>query len=251
VSRVAVVTGASSGIGAATARRLVKEGFEVIVGARRVPRLEDLADEIGAVALPLDVTDPASVEAFSSRIERADVLVNNAGGALGMDPVEHADVDGWATMYDANVLGSVRMTQALLPLLEAGGNGHIVMMGSWAAHEWYVGGAGYNAAKTALRAVTQVLRMELVGRPIRITEIDPGMVETEFSVVRFGGDEARAAKVYEGMTPLSADDIADCVAWAVTRPSHVDIDEIVVKPVQQATTRHIHRRPSPTQQEAP
>jgi NADP-dependent 3-hydroxy acid dehydrogenase YdfG len=247
MSRVAVVTGASSGIGAASARRLVKEGFEVIVGARRADRLRDLADEIGATAHPLDVTDSASVAQFCATVDRCDVLVNNAGGAVGMEPVEHANVEDWAAMYDSNVLGALRVTQALLPLIEAGGDGHIVMMGSWAAHEWYVGGAGYNAAKTGLRAVTQVLRMELVGRPVRITEIDPGMVETEFSIVRFRGDAARAAKVYEGMTPLSADDVADCVAWAVTRPTHVNIDEIVLKPRDQASTRHIHRRPQEVQ----
>ena len=241
-----MVTGASSGIGAATARRLVKEGFQVVIGARRTDRLVQVADEIGATAMPLDVTDAASVDTFIAGIEQCDVLVNNAGGALGLDPVEQAAVSDWATMYDANVLGTLRMTQGLLPRLEADGGGHLVMMGSWAAHEWYVGGAGYNAAKTALRAVTQVLRMELVGRPIRITEIDPGMVETEFSVVRFGGDEARAAQVYAGMTPLSADDVADCVAWAVTRPAHVNIDEIVLKPVDQATTRHVHRRSEST-----
>jgi NADP-dependent 3-hydroxy acid dehydrogenase YdfG len=242
MSRVAVVTGASSGIGAASARRLVKEGFEVVVGARRADPLRELADEIGAAALPLDVTDAPSVESFCAAVPRCDVLVNNAGGAVGMEPVEHANVEDWAAMYDSNVLGTLRVTQGLLPLLEAGGDGHIVMMGSWAAHEWYVGGAGYNAAKTGLRAVTHVLRMELVGRPIRITEIDPGMVETEFSIVRFRGDTERAAKVYEGMTPLSADDVADCVAWAVTRPSHVNIDEIVLKPRDQASTRLIHRR---------
>jgi len=249
MSRVAVVTGASSGIGAASARRLVKEGFEVAIGARRVDRLQDLAAEIGASAQPLDVTDDGSVRAFCDALPRCDVLVNNAGGAIGMEPFESAHVDDWAEMYDANVLGTLRVTQAMLPKLEASGDGHIVMMGSWAAHEWYVGGSGYNAAKTALRAATQVLRMEIVGRPIRVTEIDPGMVETEFSVVRFRGDEARAAKVYEGMTPLSADDVADCVAWAVTRPSHVNIDEIVLKPRDQANTRYVHRRPSP--QEVP
>jgi NADP-dependent 3-hydroxy acid dehydrogenase YdfG len=226
---------------------LVKEGFQVVIGARRADRLAQVADEIGATAAPLDVSDAASVDAFCAGIERCDVLVNNAGGALGLDPVEHASVSDWATMYDANVLGTLRMTQALLPRLESDGGGHLVMMGSWAAHEWYVGGAGYNAAKTALRAMTQVLRMELVGRPIRITEIDPGMVETEFSVVRFGGDEARAAQVYAGLTPLTADDVADCVAWAVTRPPHVNIDEIVLKPIDQATTRHVHRRPESTQ----
>jgi NADP-dependent 3-hydroxy acid dehydrogenase YdfG len=242
VSRVAVVTGASSGIGAASARRLIKEGFEVIVGARRLGRLQELADEIGATAHLLDVTDEASVQDFCRQVGRCDVLVNNAGGAIGMEPVERANVEDWAVMYDANVLGALRVTQALLPTMEAGGDGHIVMMGSWAAHEWYVGGAGYNAAKTGLRAITQVLRMELVGRPIRITEIDPGLVETEFSIVRFRGDEEQAKKVYAGITPLTADDVADCVVWAVTRPSHVNIDEIVLKPRDQANSRYIHRR---------
>jgi NADP-dependent 3-hydroxy acid dehydrogenase YdfG len=242
VSRVAVVTGASSGIGAASARRLIKEGFEVIVGARRLGRLQELADEIGATAHLLDVTDEASVQDFCRQVGRCDVLVNNAGGAIGMEPVERANVEDWAVMYDANVLGTLRVTQALLPTMEAGGDGHIVMMGSWAAHEWYVGGAGYNAAKTGLRAITQVLRMELVGRPIRITEIDPGLVETEFSIVRFRGDEEQAKKVYAGITPLTADDVADCVVWAVTRPSHVNIDEIVLKPRDQANSRYIHRR---------
>jgi NADP-dependent 3-hydroxy acid dehydrogenase YdfG len=239
---VAVVTGASSGIGAASARRLIKEGFEVIVGARRLDRLQELADDIGATAHHLDVTDEASVQDFCRQVGRCDVLVNNAGGAIGMEPVERANVEDWAAMYDANVLGTLRVTQALLPTMEAGGDGHIVVMGSWAAHEWYVGGAGYNAAKTGLRAVTQVLRMELVGRPIRITEIDPGLVETEFSVVRFRGDEEQAKKVYAGIRPLTADDVADCVVWAVTRPSHVNIDEIVLKPRDQANTRYIHRR---------
>ena len=226
----------------------MKEGFDVVVGARRTDRLAEVAAEIGATAAQLDVTDPASVEQFCSRLERCDVLVNNAGGAIGLDPVAVASVDDWAAMYDANVLGTLRMTQALLPRLEAGGDGHVVMMGSWAAHEWYVGGAGYNAAKTALRAMTHVLRMELVGRPIRITEIDPGMVETEFSIVRFHGDEARAA-LYQGITPLTGEDVADCVAWVVTRPSNVNIDELVVKPRVQANSQHTHR--TPTQQEVP
>ena len=243
MSRLAVITGASSGIGEASARRLAKEGFRVVIGARRIDRLQVLADEIGAEGHYLDVTDDESVHEFCDAVEQCEVLVNNAGGALGLDAFEHGRVDEWATMYDANVLGALRMTQALLPKLEASGDGHVVMMGSWAAHEWYVGGAGYNAAKTGLRAATQVLRMEIVGRPIRVTEIDPGMVETEFSIVRFRGDEARAAKVYEGLTPLTAEDVADCVAWAVTRPSHVNIDEIVVKPRDQATSLHLSRRP--------
>jgi NADP-dependent 3-hydroxy acid dehydrogenase YdfG len=240
---VAVVTGASSGIGAATARRLATEGFEVVIGARRLDRLEAVAADIGAKAYPLDVTDAGSVERFVANVGACRVLFNNAGGALGFDPVAEARLDDWAWMYDANVLGVLRMTQALLPLLEASGDGHIVNIGSVAGLEPYPGGGGYNAAKFGLVAMTKVLRMELVGKAIRITEVDPGMVETEFSVVRFGGDAERAGKVYAGLTPLTADDVADCVAFAVTRPSHVNIDQIVVKPRAQATATIAHRDP--------
>ncbi len=238
---VAVVTGASSGIGAATARRLVTEGFEVVIGARRTDRLQALAAEIGATAHELDVTDPASVERFVAPLTACRLLVNNAGGALGLDPIAGADEAAWAWMFEANVLGVLRMTKALLGLLEASGDGHIVNLGSVAGFEPYPGGAGYNVAKFGLLAMTRVLRMELVGKPIRITEIDPGMVETEFSLVRFGGDAERAAQVYAGLTPLSAGDVADCVAWAATRPSHVNIDQIVVKPRAQATATLAHR----------
>jgi NADP-dependent 3-hydroxy acid dehydrogenase YdfG len=170
------------------------------------------------------------------------VLVNNAGGALGRDYVEAADEEEWRWMYDANVMGVMRMTKALLPALEASGDGHIVMVGSIAGHEPYVGGAGYNAVKFALRAVTKALRLELLGRPIRVTSIDPGMVETEFSLVRFHGDEDKAAAVYAGMTPLSADDVADCITFAVTRPSHVNIDTLLVMPRDQAAASTVHRR---------
>lgn len=239
---VAVVTGASSGIGAATARQLAKEGFDVVVGARRFERVRDLADAIGGRALPLDVTDDASVDAFCSAVEDCRVLVNNAGGALGLDHVERSDLDHWQQMFDANVLGTVRMTKGLLPKIEASDDGHVVLMGSVAGLEGYIGGAGYNAAKFAVHALHQVLRMELLGRPIRVTEIDPGACETEFSLVRFGGDTARAAKVYEGLTPLTAEDVADCVTFAVTRPSHVNIDQIVLMPRDQANARMFHRR---------
>jgi NADP-dependent 3-hydroxy acid dehydrogenase YdfG len=243
---VAVVTGASSGIGAATARRLAAEGFEMVVGARRVERLEKLAADIEASggkaeALALDVTDAESVAGFCDQVPGCDVLVNNAGGALGLEPVADTDIEQWRAMYDSNVLGLVRMTQHLLPKLTAA-DGHVVNIGSIAGFEAYPGGAGYNAAKFAVRAVTQVLRMELLGQPVRITEIDPGMVETEFSLVRFGGDEDRAARVYEGLTPLTADDVADCVAWAVTRPRHVNVDQIVVRTVDQATATLFNRR---------
>jgi NADP-dependent 3-hydroxy acid dehydrogenase YdfG len=238
---VAVVTGASSGIGAATARRLVSEGFEVVIGARRLARLGEVAGAIGARALALDVTDAQSVAEFCAQVPTCRLLVNNAGGALGLDRIEDADEDGWLWMFQANVLGTLRMTKALLPALEASGDGHIINMGSVAAFEPYPGGAGYNGVKAAELAFTKVLRLELMGRPVRVTEIDPGMVETEFSVVRFGGDEARAKQVYAGVEPLTGDDIAECVAWAATLPSNINIDQIVVRPRAQATARDVYR----------
>jgi NADP-dependent 3-hydroxy acid dehydrogenase YdfG len=237
----AVVTGASSGIGAATARRLAAEGFDVVIGARRVDRLEQLADEIDARFAPLDVTDTDSVEAFCGSVGDCRVLVNNAGGALGLDSIADADEDRWRWMFEANVLGVLRVTKSLLPRLVGSGDGHVVVIGSIAAHEAYPGGAGYNAAKFGERALTRVLRMELLGQPVRVTEIDPGMVETEFSVVRFDGDEDRAAAVYRGVTPLTADDVADCIAFAVTRPSHVNIDQMIVLARDQAGAREVHR----------
>jgi NADP-dependent 3-hydroxy acid dehydrogenase YdfG len=240
--KIAVVTGASSGIGAATARRLTTEGFEVVVGARRQDRLREMADPIGARALPLDVCDTDSVEAFSAEVPQCHLLVNNAGGALGLDPVAEADEEQWRWMYDANVLGVMRMTRAMLPKLVASGDGHVVIIGSIAGLEPYPGGAGYVAAKFGVRGVAGVLRQELLGQPVRLTEIDPGMVETEFSVVRFAGDRERADAVYAGVEALTADDVADCVGWAVTRPSHVNIDHIVVKPRDQASTTRTHRR---------
>ena len=242
--RTAVVTGASSGIGAATARHLADAGFDVVVGARRLDRLEAVADAIGARALPLDVTDPDSVAAFADRVDTYSVLVNNAGGALGLDPVADLDEEAWRWMFEANVLGVARVTKALLPQLEASGDGHVITIGSIAAHEPYPGGAGYNAAKFGVRAVMSVLRQELLGRPVRVSQVDPGMVETEFSVVRFGGDAERAAKVYEGVTPLTADDVAECVTFVATRPAHVNIDSLVVMARDQAGAKQVHRRPT-------
>jgi NADP-dependent 3-hydroxy acid dehydrogenase YdfG len=241
----AVVTGASSGIGASTARALAADGWDVVVGARRVDRLAAVADEIGARTQALDVTDPASVDAFVAAVPECRLLVNNAGGALGLAPVADADEDQWRAMYETNVLGVVRMIKGLLPALEAGGDGHVVTIGSIAGHEPYPGGAGYNAAKFAVRAVMSVLRQELLGRPVRVSEIDPGMVETEFSLVRFGGDAERAAAVYEGVTPLTADDVAECVRWVASRPSHVNVDQMIVLARDQAGARQVHRR-SPT-----
>jgi NADP-dependent 3-hydroxy acid dehydrogenase YdfG len=242
---IAVVTGASSGIGAATARSLAAAGFAVILGARRAERTEELARSIGASARAhaLDVTDPSSVETFSEAVgPDCRLLVNNAGGALGLEPVADADESKWRTMFESNVLGTLRMTRSLLPRLIASGDGMIVNIGSVAAFEPYAGGAGYNAAKHAERALTDVLRLELLGQPLRISEIDPGLVETEFSLVRFAGDEARAASVYEGLTPLTADDIAEVVTFVATRPSHVDIDQVVVRPRDQARVWLVNRR---------
>lgn len=244
-ARRAVVTGASSGIGAATAAALVAAGFSVVLGARRTDRLVALCERLGpgATYAPLDVADPASVDRFCASVASCSVLVNNAGGALGLDPVAEADESAWRTMYETNVLGVVRMTRALLPALRASGDGHVVTLGSVAAFETYAGGAGYNAAKAGARAVMEVLRLEHLGEPLRFTEIDPGLVETEFSLVRFGGDAEQAKAVYAGMTPLRAEDVAECVAFAVTRPSHVDLDQIVVRPRDQARASLVHRRP--------
>ena len=238
---VAVVTGASSGIGAATARCLAAEGFDVVIGARRMDRLQAVADEIGGRALPLDVTDAESVAAFCAQVPECRVLVNNAGGALGRDSVAEAVDDEWLWMYEANVMGAMRMTKALLPAMEATGDGHVVMVGSIAGHEPYVGGAGYNAAKFALRAMTKVLRLELLGKPVRVTSVDPGMVETDFSLVRFHGDAEKAAAVYANTTPLTADDVADCIVFAVTRPSHVNIDTMVVMSRNQSSAGSVYR----------
>ena len=239
--RTAVITGASSGIGAATARALAGEGYRTILGARRIDRLQELAAENGGEAIALDVTDPASVEAFVAAADRCDVLVNNAGGALGLEPLAEADDEKWLQMYESNVMGTMRMTRALLPKLISSGDGHVVGVTSIAAIEPYRGGAGYNAAKHAQRAILRVLRQELLGRPVRVTEVAPGMVETEFSLVRFEGDEEAAAKVYDGMRPLSAADVAECIRWALAQPPHVNVDEIVVRPRDQATATDVHR----------
>jgi NADP-dependent 3-hydroxy acid dehydrogenase YdfG len=241
---VAVVTGASSGIGAATARRLAQDGFEVVAAARRRERLEALsAEQPGIRAATLDVTDDASVAALAADLPDVALLVNNAGGALGVDPVEHARVEDWQRMYDSNVLGVLRMTQALLPALEAGTGGHVVVTGSIAGHLVYEGGGGYTAAKHAATAIVETLRLELNGRPVRVTEIAPGMVRTdEFSLVRLRGDREAADRVYAGVDePLTAEDVADAIAWTATRPRHVNVDLLVLKPLAQAAPHKVHR----------
>jgi len=239
---IAVVTGASSGIGAAAAKHLAGAGYDLVLGARRMDKLQAVAQPLGARAIALDVTDAASVAAFCEQISAVNVLVNNAGGALRLEPVAEADDEKWRTMFESNVLGTMRMTRTLLPKLEASGQGHIVVVGSIAGFEVYPGGAGYTAAKHAERALAETLRLELLGKPIRVTEIAPGLVETEFSLVRFGGDAERATKPYQGMTPLTADDVADAIVWAITRPPHVNIDQMTIRPLDQATATLVHRK---------
>ncbi|MCZ7431123.1 SDR family oxidoreductase [Streptomyces sp. WMMC1477] len=247
---VAVVTGAGSGIGAATSRRLAAEGHHVVLAARRSHRIEAVAKEIraqGGSADPhtLDVTDRGAVEAFAASLEHCDVLVNNAGGAFGTEPVEDADAADWRRMFEANVLGSLHVTQALLPRLIGSGDGTVVIISSTAGFTVYEGGGGYSAAKHGQHALAGTLRMELCGRPVRVVEVAPGMVHTEeFSLNRYRGDEEKSAAVYAGVDqPLVAEDIADVVAWAVTRPSHVNVDFLVVRPRAQAAQHKVHRGP--------
>ena len=239
---LAVVTGASAGIGEAIATRLADEGFRLILGARREDRLQEVAARLGAEARVLDVSDESSVTAFCAGIDRLEVLVNNAGGARGVDRLADARSDTWRWMWEVNVLGLMQMTQALLPALEASGRGHIVNVSSTAGLEVYEGGSGYTSAKHGVHAISKTLRLELAGRPIRVTEVSPGMVETDFSLNRFEGDAARAAGVYQGVTALTSADVADVVAFAVTRPAHVNLDEIVIRPLQQASAHKVVRR---------
>jgi NADP-dependent 3-hydroxy acid dehydrogenase YdfG len=244
MKRTAVVTGASSGIGEATARRLAAEGYDVVAGARRRERLDKLAAEVpGIRPVTLDVTSQDSVEALTASLERCDVLVNNAGGAFGTETVAEGRLDDWQSMYDTNVLGSLRVTQALLPKLVESGDGVLVMLTSTAGLVSYEGGGGYCAAKHAQSSMAETLRLELVGQPVRVVEIAPGMVRSEgFAVTRFRGDEAAAAKVYEGVPdPLTSDDVADAIAWCVTRPAHVNVDRLVLRPRAQAAQHKVHR----------
>jgi NADP-dependent 3-hydroxy acid dehydrogenase YdfG len=249
---IAVVTGASSGIGAATARRLATEGYHVVPVARRADPLDALVKEIignggRATAIPGDVTESADVAELAAAVDALDgrltLLVNNAGGARGADPVEGAKVADWRWMYEVNVLGTVRVTQALLPALERSGAGTVVVLSSTAGLVVYEGGGGYTAAKHAQTAVAETLRLELNGRPIRVIEIDPGMVKTdEFALNRYDGDADRAAAVYAGVAePLTAADVADCIAWCVTRPQYVNVDRLVVRPLAQAAQHKVHR----------
>ncbi len=242
MSPIALVTGASSGIGAATVRLLAARGFETVAAARRVERCRELAEEVGGRAVALDVTDARSVAEMAAEVGELDAIVHCAGGALDLEQAADADLEVWREMYEANVLGVVRVTQALLERLERSERGHIVVVGSVAGVEVYPGGGGYTAAKHAVNALVRTLRLELLGRPIQITEVAPGMVETEFSLVRFGGDQRRAGEVYRGIDPLSAADVAEVIAFALERPANVNIDYVAVKPTAQATATVSHRR---------
>jgi NADP-dependent 3-hydroxy acid dehydrogenase YdfG len=247
---VAVVTGASSGIGAATAMRLAgaEAGYHVILTARRADRIDAVAARIqadggSARAYVLDVTDRAAVDSFAGSLDRCNVLINNAGGAFGVETVAEADPADWQAMFEVNVMGTLNVTQALLPLLVASGGGTIVVMGSTAGFVAYEGGGGYVAAKHGEHAIAATLRLELSGQPVRVIEIAPGMVRTdEFALNRFRGDGDRAAAVYAGVRePLTADDVADVVVWTITRPSHVNVDLLVIRPRAQAAQHKVHR----------
>lgn len=240
----AVVTGASSGIGAATARHLADVGFHVICAARREDRVAALAEEIGGTAVRCDVTSAADVEALAERVgPRLDVLVNNAGGAFGSAPVVESDPDDWRRMFEVNVIGLLQVTKALVPALVASGAGVILNVGSTAGRVAYEGGGGYTTAKHGTQVVSETLRLELYDQPVRICEIAPGMVKTEeFALVRFEGDQEQADAVYDGVAePLTADDIADAITWMVTRPAHVNVDELVIRPRAQAAQHKVHR----------
>ncbi|WP_134766816.1 SDR family oxidoreductase [Nocardioides sp. 1609] len=246
MTRHAVVTGASSGIGAATARSLAATGFHVYCAARRTERVTELAEEIGGTAVTCDVTDPASVAALAEVVGgRLDVLVNNAGGAFGAATVAESDADDWRRMYEVNVIGLMQVTRALLPALLAAddGAGIICNVGSTAGRIAYEGGGGYTVAKHGTQVVSETLRLELWDQPVRVTEIAPGMVRTdEFALTRFDGDAERAAAVYAGVAePLVAEDVADAITWMVTRPRHVNIDELVIRPRAQASQFKVHR----------
>lgn len=242
---VALVTGGGTGIGAASAQVLAAQGFDLVLAGRRREPIEEVAGRLAGRALVLDVTDRDAVMAAVGGLERLDVLVNNAGGAVGAERVESGLSEDWQTMYAANVLGTLHLTQAALPLLRRSPRATIVTIGSVAGVTTYEGGAGYTAAKHGVHALMETLRLELCGEHIRVVELLPGMVATEcFSLTRFRGDHTKADAVYAGVDhPLTADDVAACVGFAVSLPQHVNIDSMVVKPVAQAAVHKVHRSP--------
>jgi len=243
---IAVVTGASSGIGAATAMLLAKNGFHLIAAARRVDRLEALAQADSNIEIfELDVTNQGHVDSLADHLagKPVSVLVSNAGGAFDLVDVLNSDPDIWRKTYEVNVIGTLRMVKAITPVMQSFGRGHVVVMSSTAAHVAYENGGSYVAAKHAERTIVETLRLELNGQPIRVTEIAPGMVKTEeFAKVRFQGDVEKASKVYEGVAePLVADDIAEAIRWAVMLPPHVNIDSMTIRPIAQAANHKVHR----------
>jgi len=243
-SRRAVVTGASSGIGAASARALARAGFQVFCCARRTERLQALVEEIGGEAVVCDVTSEDDVARLAETVgDRLDLLLNNAGGAFGADEVAQGRADDWRNTFDVNVIGTLNVTRALLPALIGSGDGVLINMGSTAGRSAYEGGGAYTAAKHGVAVMTETLRLELLGQPVRITELAPGMVATEeFNLHRFRGDQAKRDAVYAGVrAPLTADDIGEIVAWVATLPSHVNIDLMVIRPRAQATQTKVHR----------
>ncbi len=251
-NKTVFITGASSGIGAACAHRFAAEGARLLLAARRVERLHHMQAQLQAegaaetVALALDVRNRQQVESSLAALPAAwqtiDILVNNAGLSRGLDKMHEGQIDDWEEMIDTNVKGLLYVTRAVVPGMVERGRGHILNIGSTAGHITYPGGAVYCATKAAENRISEGLRIDLLGTPVRVTSIDPGMVETEFSQVRFHGDAARAANVYEGMTPLTADDVADAVLWAATRPAHVNIAEILLTGIDQANSLILHRR---------
>ncbi|MGQ0535734.1 MAG: SDR family NAD(P)-dependent oxidoreductase [Methanobacteriota archaeon] len=247
------ITGASAGIGLATARAFAKEQAELVLVARRADALRRIVEEMRqlsgkpAHALAVDVTDPSSLaaarKAHPEQFEAVDVLVNNAGLAIGVEPLQEGDPEDWDVVLDTNVKGLLRVTRAVLPGMVARGRGHVVNVGSTAGHWVYRGGAVYCASKHAVAAITEGLRLDVHGTGVRVTEVAPGLVgDTEFSAVRLRGDAAKARAVYEGMTPLSPEDVAETIRWAVTRPSHMNVQQVVLMPTDQASVRDVHRR---------
>jgi serine 3-dehydrogenase len=250
--KLVLITGASSGIGAASARQFAAQGARLILSARRADRLDELADRlqqdynVPVLPMPLDITDhyavKQSLEELPDNWQAIDILLNNAGLAAGLDKIYEADVQDWETMIDTNIKGLLYMTRYVAPSMAMRNRGHIINIGSIAGHQTYAKGGVYCASKAAVRSITQGLKLDLTGTAVRVTSIDPGMVNTEFSLVRFKGDLRRVDDVYQGMTPLTPDDVADAVLYCATRPPHVNIAEMVLFPTDQSSATVIHRQ---------
>ena len=247
----ALITGATAGIGKATAELLAKNGFDLVITGRRQEKLNQLKSDIqrdndvDILALRFDVSNRAELEATLNAnidiIKKTDILINNAGLAQGIDPIDEGDIDGWEKVIDTNIKGLLYMSRFMLPIMKENGLGHVINIGSIAGHWTYPGGNVYSATKFAVRSLTEGMRIDLLGTPIRVSNIAPGMVETEFSLVRFGNDAKKAKSIYENMTALNAGDVAESILWVISRPAHVNIQEVVIYPTHQASPNHIHR----------